>query len=193
MSVSDKESKPPTDEITRRIYEAVSMVLGLKAADVMKEPIYASKDISVLDAAKLLDESDRGEVIILDDEKRVIGIVTERDIVRRAVAKGLDIKNTKLEDIMTKKVVVVLADADLGMVAKVMSSKGIRRVPVVNRFGRLLGVIDARDLAGALTTQRDVLEKMVSSLEVQLAKVTQELMSMEEVKKLDKSVDRIYE
>ena len=193
MTVSDKESKPPTDEITRRIYEAVSMVLGLKAADVMKEPIYASKDISVLDAAKLLDESDRGEVIILDDEKRVIGIVTERDIVRRAVAKGLDIKNTKLEDIMTKKVVVVLADADLGMVAKVMSSKGIRRVPVVNRFGRLLGVIDARDLAGALTTQRDVLEKMVSSLEVQLAKVTQELMSMEEVKKLDKSVDRIYE
>lgn len=187
------EERSPTDEISRRIYEAISSILGLKAADVMKDPIYASKDTSVYEAAKILDESDRGEIIVLDEEKRVIGIITERDIVRRGVAKDLDLKSTKVGEIMTKKVVVVLADADLGMVAKVMNSKGIRRVPVVNRFGKLLGVIDSRDLAGALTSQRDILEKMVSGLEAQLKKLAKELMSMEELKKLDKSAERIYE
>jgi len=186
-------SKPSTNEITRKIYEAISNILGLKAADVMKDPIYATKDTSVYEAAKILDQSDRGEIIILDDQKRVIGIVTERDIVRRVIAKDLDLKNTQLEDIMTKKVVVVLADADLGAVAKIMASKGIRRVPVVNRFGKLLGVIDSRDLASALTTQRDVLEKMVGSLEVELQKITKELKAMAQEKKLDKGAERIYE
>lgn len=188
-----KETKPATDEITRKVFEAMSMILGLKAADVMKDPLYASKDISVFEAAKTLTESDRGEIIILDEDNKVIGIVTERDIVRRGVAKDLNLKETKLEAIMTKKVVVVLSDADLGTVAKVMSSKGIRRVPVVNRFGKLLGVIDSRDLASALTTQKDVLERMVSGLEAELARVTKELVSMEELKKLDKSAERIYE
>jgi len=188
-----ERNKSLPEEISRKMLEAISNILGLKAADVMKDPIYANKDTTVFEAAKILDNSDRGEIIVLDDNKKVIGIVTERDIVRRAIAKDLDLKQTKLEDIMTKKVVVVLADADLGTVAKVMSSKGIRRVPVVNRFGKLLGVIDSRDLASALTTQKDVLEKMVSGLEAELARVTEELMSREEIKKLDKSAERIYE
>jgi len=167
-------------ELNRKLYAYITQILGLRAYDVMHDALFAEENTNVDEAAKLLGESDVGELIVLDDKKKIVGIVTDRDIVRRVVAKSLDPKNIKLKDIMTKNVIVVLGEADLGMVVQLMHTNNIRRLPVVNRIGKLLGVVDARDLAGALGAQREVLKKIVAGLEGQLSKIAKEV---EEAKK----------
>ena len=162
-------------QISQKLYTYITQILGLKAYDVMHDALFATEDITVEDASKLMDKSDAAEIIVLNKDKKVVGIVTDKDIVRRVVAKGLNPKEVKLKDIMTKDVIVVLGEADLGLVAGLMHKHNIRRIPVVNRIGKLLGVIDARDLADALGAQREVLKKIVSGLETQLATIAKEV------------------
>ena len=163
------------EEINKKLYAYVTQILGLKAYDIMHDAIFQDKNATVENAAKTMSELDTSEVIIVDENKKVIGIVTDKDIVRRVISKEMDPKKTRIEDIMTKKVIMVLGEADLGMVAQLMHKHNIRRVPVVNKAGKLLGVVDARDLAGALTAQRTVLEKIVTGLETQLASIAKEV------------------
>jgi len=162
-------------ELNKKLYAYITQILGLRAYDVMHDALFAEENTNIDEAAKLLGESDVGELIVLDDKKKIVGIVTDRDIVRRVVAKSLDPKKIKLKDIMTKDVIVVLGEADLGMVVQLMHTNNIRRLPVVNRIGKLLGVVDARDLAGALGAQREVLKKIVAGLEGQLSKIAKEV------------------
>jgi len=172
------EAKPvdlTPKQISQKLYTYITQILGLKAYDVMHDALFATEDITVEDASKLMDKSDAAEIIVLNKDKKVVGIVTDKDIVRRVVAKGLNPKEVKLKDIMTKDVIVVLGEADLGLVAGLMHKHNIRRIPVVNRIGKLLGVIDARDLADALGAQREVLKKIVSGLETQLATIAKEV------------------
>lgn len=172
------EAKPvdlTPKQISQKLYTYITQILGLKAYDVMHDALFATEDITVEDASKLMDKSDAAEIIVLNKDKKVVGIVTDKDIVRRVVAKGLNPKDVKLKDIMTKDVIVVLGEADLGFVAGLMHKHNIRRIPVVNRIGKLLGVIDARDLADALGAQREVLKKIVSGLETQLATIAKEV------------------
>lgn len=162
------------EDINKKLYAYVTQILGLKAYDIMHDAIFQDKDITVEKAAEVMSKSDISEVIVVNDDKKVIGIVTDKDIVRRVVSKGLNPKETKIENIMTQNVIMVLGEADLGIVAQLMHKHNIRRMPVVNKAGKLLGVVDARDLAGALTAQRDVLEKVVQGLETQLSKIAKE-------------------
>ena len=161
-------------ELTKKLYAYITQILGLKAYDVMHEAILGFEDMNAGEASKLMDSSDVAEIIVLSKDKKVLGIVTDKDIVRRVVAKDLDPKQVKLKDIMTKDVIVVLGEADLGVVAGLMHKHNIRRIPVVNRAGKLLGIVDARDLAGALGIQKEVLDKIVTGLENQLAAMAKE-------------------
>lgn len=167
-------------ELDVRIFAYVSQILGLRAYDIMHEATIAHEGLTVEEGAKLLEKSISGELIIVDDNKNIVGIVTDKDIARRVVARGLDPKTTKLKDIMSKDVIVVLGDADLSTVVRIMEQYNIRRVPVVTRLGKLLGVIDARSLAGALSAQRDFLKKIIVGLEAQLTQIAKEY---EELKK----------
>jgi|GEM_PF-308841 len=162
-------------ELSKKLYAYVTQILGLKAYDVMHEAIFGYEDMTVEEASKLMDSSDAAELIVLSKDKKVIGIVTDRDIVRRVVSKSLDPKEVKLKDIMTKDVIVVLGEADLGLVAALMHKHNIRRIPVVNKMGKLLGIVDARDLANALGTQKEVLNKIVEGLEAQLTQIAKEI------------------
>jgi len=167
-------------ELSKKLYAYVTQILGLNACDVMHEAIFGYEDMTVEEASKLMDSSDAAELIVLSKDKKVIGIVTDKDIVRRVVSKSLDPKEVKLKDIMTKDVIVVLGEADLGLVAALMHKHNIRRIPVVNKVGKLLGIVDARDLANALGTQKEVLNRIVEGLETQLAQIAKEI---EETKK----------
>ena len=182
------------EDINKKIYAYITQILGLKAYDIMHDAILQSEDKSVEEAAKIMTDSDASEVIVADKDKKVVGIITDRDIVRRVVSKELDPKKTILREIMTKEVIMVLGEADLGYVAMLMHKHNIRRIPVVNKAGKLLGVVDARDLAGALTTQRDILKKIVDGLEQQLTQISKEV--KEEKKKaseeLEKEEKRLY-
>jgi len=121
----------------------------LRAKDVMtNELITCFPNESVVNAAKKMSEYKVGSVLVVDraNPDRIIGILTEGDIVRRVVAKGLHPAEVKVEDVMTRDPVVVDEDTPLHLVADLMREKNIGHVPVVDAAGRLKGIIAKSDI-----------------------------------------------
>ena len=96
-------------------------------------------------AAQAMEELDIGAVPVCDGE-RIVGMVTDRDIVVRGVAQELP-SSTALEDVMSAEVEWVFEDEDLAQVAAKMQQRQIRRLPVVDRDKRLVGILSLGDLA----------------------------------------------
>ncbi|HEV8657541.1 MAG TPA: CBS domain-containing protein [Thermoanaerobaculia bacterium] len=115
--------------------------------DVMTaNPKTVTEKDSVLDVARIMRDQDTGVVPVVDG-KKIIGMVTDRDIVVRAIADGKDIKNVRVNDVMSKQVRTVSEDASVHEVFDVMSGAQIRRVPVVNRNNEIVGIVSMKDLA----------------------------------------------
>lgn len=114
--------------------------------DVMTRNVrtLASTD-TVKQAAKAMAELNVGVIPVCDGAK-LLGMVTDRDIVLRAVARGLDDK-TILADVMSAKVRTALETADLNEVLEEMAANQIRRLPVVDSAHRLVGIISLGDIA----------------------------------------------
>jgi CBS domain-containing protein len=103
------------------------------------------RDTVVL-AAQAMEELDVGAVPICDGE-RIVGMVTDRDIVVRGVAQGLVPGDTRLEDVMSAEVEWVFEDEGLAEVAAKMQQMQIRRLPVLDRDKHLVGILSLGDLA----------------------------------------------
>jgi CBS domain-containing protein len=115
--------------------------------DVMTpNPKCLSNSDSVLEAARIMRDQDTGVVPIVDGNK-IIGMITDRDIVVRAIADGKDINNVRVNEIMTKSVRTVKEDMPVNEVLSLMSSAEIRRVPVVNDRNELVGIVSIGDVA----------------------------------------------
>jgi len=115
---------------------------------------------SVFEAAELMSSNQVGCLVIMDGEVP-IGIVTERDIVRRVVAKKIPL-DTKISEIMSKSLITIDPDASLKEAARLMSSNKIRRLPVLKQ-NRLVGIAVASDFVrnlGKKTTSEEILEDM---------------------------------
>jgi CBS domain-containing protein len=118
----------------------------MKVSDVMSRDVQlASPTESIRNAAKIMAKIDAG-VLPVGEKDRLVGIITDRDIAIRAVAEG-KAPTTKVRDIMSEEVLYCFDDQDLDEVAKNMSEMKIRRLPVVNRDKRLVGIISLGDLA----------------------------------------------
>ena len=116
--------------------------------------------IAVFEAAELMSSSQLGCLVIMDGDVPV-GIVTERDIVRRVVAKKLPVE-TKISEIMSKSLITIDPDASLKEAARVMSSNKIRRLPVLKQ-NRLVGIVVASDFVrnlGKKSVSEEILEAM---------------------------------
>ena len=107
---------------------------------------WAGPDTPVIELAKLMRKHDIGAIPIGENDQ-LIGMVTDRDIVVRALADGKDIQNVKITQVMTKQVRTVNEDASVREVIDVMSRAQVRRVPVVNRNNELVGIVSMKDLA----------------------------------------------
>lgn len=114
--------------------------------DIMtRNVITVSPEQSVVDAAKIMSQNDVGSVPVV--EKGICtGIVTDRDIVLRAVAEGQDIRTAKIRSVMTGNVVTGTPDMDVHKAADLMADKQIRRLPVVDN-GKLVGIVALGDFA----------------------------------------------
>ena len=110
-------------------------------------PQCCSADTSLNEVAKLMVECDCGEIPVVDNAKKLIGVVTDRDIVCRAVAKGLNAASTKVSEVMTSPVVSVAEDCRLDDVVATMEEHQIRRVPVLDASGCVCGIISQADVA----------------------------------------------
>jgi len=102
----------------------------------------ASSGISVAQAARLMAKKNVGAVLIVDDG-RLVGIISERDIVFRVAAKGLDIATTRVADVMTRSPHTIEPDVPLGYALMIMHDKGFRHLPVIDG-GQLVGIVSAR-------------------------------------------------
>jgi CBS domain-containing protein len=105
----------------------------------------AAPDQSIQEAAILMMESDSGSLPVGEND-RLIGILTDRDIAIRAVALGKGPK-TPVREVMTEQVMYCFDDQDVREIARTMADQQVRRLPVVNRDKRLVGIVALADLA----------------------------------------------
>lgn len=100
---------------------------------------------TIREAARLMAEIDAGSLPVTDND-RLVGMLTDRDIAVRAVAEGKS-PDTKVTEVMTKEVLYCYEDEDLEEVSHNMGDVKVRRMPVVNRDKRLVGIVSLGDLS----------------------------------------------
>jgi CBS domain-containing protein len=115
------------------------------AAVMTKEPVVLDSDSLLTDAARMMRDSDIGDVIVIEDGS-VCGIVTDRDIVVRGIAADKDPATTRLGEVCSKDVTTVSSDTPVEEAVRLMRDRAIRRLPVVDD-DRPVGVISLGDLA----------------------------------------------
>ncbi len=128
-----------------------------RVSDLLKRGgviIYTSPESSVSDAVETLNRHNVGSILVLSPSRSLVGIFTERDLLQRVVAKGLDPTTTKIGDVMTHDVIVVSSDTSRHDVLQVMDQKHIRHVPVSDGT-QLLGVISLRDVLRFDNAEKD--------------------------------------
>jgi CBS domain-containing protein len=121
-----------------------------KCSDVMTENVvYSMPGDTVSAVAQLMKQEDIGPVLIVDndDSKTLVGIVTDRDLVLKVIAEGLDPQTTRVEEVMSKKLVTCRADDDVDIAMKSMAQFQLRRIPVVEDNMTLVGIISQADVA----------------------------------------------
>lgn len=123
-----------------------------KVKDVMMKKVVTIKPSdTILTASVKMAENSIGALIIVENE-RPVGIITERDIVRKVIVVKKDPKTTKVSEIMSKPLFTTYPDEDIKDAAKTMFINEVRRLPVVEN-GKLVGILTATDLAKDLAGQ----------------------------------------
>jgi CBS domain-containing protein len=119
----------------------------MKVSEIMtKDVITLSVDDTVERAAELMKEYNIGSIPVNTEDRGVVGIVTDRDIILRCAAEGKDIKTQKVRGIMTSNPVIVDGDIDINEAARIMSERQIRRIPITSS-NKLVGMLSLGDLA----------------------------------------------
>ena len=112
-----------------------------------------SKDQTVYEAARLMTEKNIGAVPVVEGN-RVVGIFSERDIMRRVVARNLDPQKTRVEAVMSTDLIVGLPEEDIRQIENRMKQAGIRHLPIISD-DQLIGILSLRDLLQAEMDEKD--------------------------------------
>lgn len=132
-----------------------------------REVITVQRDATVLHAAVLMRQHHVGDVVVIENRKNKtvpIGIVTDRDIVVELVATELDCNVITVGDIIITKLIVVKDSAGVFEAIQLMVNKGVRRLPVVDDDGGLVGIITLDDLLLLLSKELTTLTKLAAKL-----------------------------
>ena len=131
--------------------------------DVMtSNPECVTDKDSIHDVARIMKDQDTGVVPVVDG-KKIIGMITDRDIVVRGLAEGKDLGNARVNEFMTKSVRSVREDATVDEALNMMSSAEIRRVAVVNNNDELVGIVSIGDIS-TNTNQDNKVGKAMESI-----------------------------
>jgi CBS domain-containing protein len=121
-----------------------------KCDDVMtKNPVCCLPNDMVAKVAQLMKSENVGSIPVIENEqtKKLIGIVTDRDLTLKVVAEGFDSKSIKAETVMTHNVITCLGSDDLQKALDAMASHQLRRIPVIDKDHNVVGIIAQADVA----------------------------------------------
>lgn len=122
----------------------------MKCSEVMtSNPTFCLPGDTAVEAAQLMKSEDVGPIPIVTDpeSKKLVGIATDRDLVVKVVAEGLDPKSTHLKDVMSTDLFTCLSGDDADKAVELMQQHQVRRIPVVDGNGCLVGIISQADVA----------------------------------------------
>ncbi len=127
-----------------------------------KKPVVKiSPETNILEACRLLKENNVG-CLIAENEGKLRGIVTDRDIALKVIGKQRDPQKTKVEDIMSRDPIRISVDKDLRQLTALMHAFHVRRVPIVNGYDKTLGIVTLDDLIALLGDEMSELGKAIS-------------------------------
>lgn len=121
-----------------------------KCSEVMtKNPVVCTPNDLVAKVAQVMKKEDVGPVPIVESEqtRKLVGMLTDRDLAVKMVGEGRDIKTTKAEEVMSRRVVTCRAEDDVQMALDAMSENQVRRIPIVDEKDRIIGIISQADVA----------------------------------------------
>jgi len=129
----------------------------------VRDVVYGSRDMRIVDVAALMRHRHVGDVVVIDQvgDKRVpVGVVTDRDIVVEVVAAGLDPKVIKLGDLVLGTLTTIEESASYSETVRRLAIKGVRRMPVVDATGGLVGIITLDDILHQLAAPLAALSEL---------------------------------
>ncbi len=136
----------------------------MEAHEIMtRDPACCSPDQTVQDAARLMQDYDCGCIPVVDDTRRLLGVITDRDLACRCLAAGLG-PDTSVAEIMSLSPSCCAPDDDLQYVERIMEERQVRRVPVVGRQGECVGMVSQADVVRAAERSAQVSDREVARL-----------------------------
>jgi len=118
----------------------------MKVKDIMKTNVLTVQpEINVIEASKLMSEKHVGSLIVVKNNGKIMGILTERDILSDVVAKGESLKNIMIKNIMSKNVITIEPEKTIEEASEIMIRRKIKKLPVVEN-GKIAGIITASDI-----------------------------------------------
>jgi CBS domain-containing protein len=137
----------------------VNSVVPLPVRNVMSSPVITVKEATSVDAvAQLMGQHGIGSVIVTNEGGIPLGIITERDLALRVVAKGLEPKKVPAKSVMSSPLVTIDPDQSITLAARWMSRLNIRRLAVVSD-GKLIGIVTSKDITAVMPELIKVIEE----------------------------------
>ena len=133
----------------------------MKCSEIMtKDPVCCLPSDTVVRAAQLMKTENVGAIPVVANQqsKRLIGIVTDRDLALKVVAEARDAKSTTVEKVMTAGVIACRANDDLQKALNAMEGYQVRRIPVVGDTDQIIGIIAQADVATRINEQKKIAE-----------------------------------
>lgn len=129
------------------------MLVGTIDTIMTRDVISIDSDETVDKAAKLMKDHGIANVIVVEPEEKPVGIITQRDILLRVTVEGGDATKIKVNEVMTSPLITTKSDTTLLDAIKTMYQKNVRRLPIVDGEGKLIGIVTYRDVLGILLTR----------------------------------------
>ncbi len=136
------------------------METGIKVGDIMKTSLITIADTStVQQAAKIMKSHRVGSLLVNDKNRKIYAILTDRDLVEKAIAKGLK-SNGTIAKLVSKPLVGIEPDADISEAAKLMGNEDLRRL-VVLKEGKVVGILSEKDIVKISPSLYDLIAEKV--------------------------------
>lgn len=138
----------------------------MKAGELCnREVVTATREMSILDAARLMRDYHVGSLIIVEsteNRKEAVGILTDRDIVIEVIAEAVELDEVTIGDVMSYALLKVSEEESVFETAQRMRARGVRRVPVISDAGELVGILALDDILSLLSEELSLLTKVTS-------------------------------